>query len=206
MEIQKYSERIEQAVQGTTELNDQLLTYSRMRLRPETIVFNPARLLGEILQERCPDSPPSIIWDVRTDSNLHKVCVNREGFIRAVNHLLQNAQEAMGGEGKLKVRAENLEVQQSQKKTQSLKPGDYVEISISDNGCGMTRADAKRAFEPFFTTKDPAVHPGLGLSNVFGIIKEACGTIEINSDYGKGTVVRAILPRASDVGDSQRDT
>jgi len=202
VEIQKLSKRIEQAVQSTTELNNQLVTYSRKRLRPERTVMNPTLLLGEILEQRVSNLPSSMILDVRTDPNLHNICINREEFIRSVNCLLDNAQEAMGSGGRLEVRATNIKFQKSKKRPQHLMSGDHVEISISDEGCGMTRVDAKKAFEPFFTTKDPAVHAGLGLSNVYGIIKDACGHIEIKSIYGKGTVVRAILPRALDVGGS----
>jgi CheY-like chemotaxis protein len=100
-----------------------------------------------------------------------------------------NARDAMPGGGTLIIRCQRVAVAEGH-----LKSGDYVELSVQDTGSGMTEETRRRAIEPFFTTKPTGQGPGLGLSQVYGVARESGGTLLIDSEPGRGTTVRIILP------------
>lgn len=103
-----------------------------------------------------------------------------------------NARDAMPGGGQLDVSCAAVTVAGDP----ALKSGDYVEIAVADRGAGMTRDVASRAFDPFFTTKGVGQGTGLGLSQVFGLARQAGGIARIETEPGKGTTVRLLLPRS----------
>jgi signal transduction histidine kinase len=103
----------------------------------------------------------------------------------------------MSAGGRLVIEAANLTVGPDEgRDAASLTPGDYVRITVSDSGVGMSEAVKARAFDPFFTTKGVGQGTGLGLSMVYGFVKQSGGHIEIDSAIGRGTTVRIFLPRA----------
>jgi len=105
--------------------------------------------------------------------------------------------------GKIVITAENVTVDQERaREDPEIAAGDYVRLSIADNGIGMTEAVKQRAFEPFFTTKEIGRGSGLGLSMVYGFVKQSGGHISISSELGVGTTVKLYLPRA---GAEQRE-
>jgi signal transduction histidine kinase len=115
----------------------------------------------------------------------------------AILNLVVNAKEAMAGRGKLTIETSNTFLDESYSQQNAAVPvGEYVEISVRDTGRGMSREVQEKAFDPFFTTKEPGQGTGLGLSQVYGFVRQSGGHVKIYSQIGKGTTVKVYLPRA----------
>lgn len=113
----------------------------------------------------------------------------------AILNLAVNARDAMPGGGKLTVTTENAFLDEKYcQQYDELVAGPYVRIAVSDTGTGMSQDIMERVFEPFFTTKKAGQGTGLGLSQVYGFVKESNGQIEIDSEQGKGTTITIYLP------------
>jgi CheY-like chemotaxis protein len=112
-------------------------------------------------------------------------------------NLVSNACDAMPAGGVLTIRTENRSVQAGGER--DLPPGEYVVLAVADTGVGMDEATRRRAFEPFFTTKAVGEGTGLGLSTVYGIVKQSQGYVFLDSTPGCGTTVEIFLPRVSGV-------
>jgi CheY-like chemotaxis protein len=111
-------------------------------------------------------------------------------------NLAINARDAMPDGGKLTIEAGNTFLDQNYcRANPEVMPGQYVMIAVTDNGAGMTREILDRAFEPFFSTKPVDAGTGLGLSQVYGFIKQSGGHVKIYSEPGEGTTVKVYLPR-----------
>jgi CheY-like chemotaxis protein len=114
----------------------------------------------------------------------------------ALLNLVINARDAMPNGGKLVVTTSNQHLEKSFTDLHSnLEPGDYVTLSVTDNGCGMPQSTINRAFDPFFTTKPIGQGTGLGLSMIYGFSKQSRGHVAIQSEVGEGTTVSIYLPR-----------
>ncbi len=173
----------------------QLLAFSRRQtLRPKVIDLDEAlsdisvllaRLLGETVELEV--SHGRDVWPIKADLNqLEQVIVN----------LAVNARDAMPDGGKLTIRTANVTAAESRKyKEQGFKPGEYVLLEVADTGTGMTAEVKEKIFEPFFTTKGVGQGTGLGLSTVYGIVKQTGGYIYVDSKPGAGATFRILLPR-----------
>jgi two-component system cell cycle sensor histidine kinase/response regulator CckA len=173
----------------------QLLAFSRRQtLRPKVIELDEAlsdisvlldRLLGETIELEVKHGRD--VWPIKADLNqLEQVIVN----------LAVNARDAMLTGGKLTIRTSNLSTVESLSfKEQGFKPGEYVLMEVADTGVGMTPEVMEKIFEPFFTTKGVGEGTGLGLSTVYGIVKQTGGYIYVDSKPGDGTTFRILLPR-----------
>jgi two-component system cell cycle sensor histidine kinase/response regulator CckA len=144
-----------------------------------------SRLLGENIELRLDQA--SGLWPVKAD--LHQ-------FEQVIINLAVNARDAMPDGGKLTIRTVNVDERDSRELgSRQVPPGEYVLIEVSDTGCGMSEEVKQKIFEPFFSTKEVGRGTGLGLSTVFGIVKQSGGYICAESEVGRGTVMRVHLPR-----------
>ena len=173
----------------------QLLAFSRQQtLRPQVLQLGDllsdlsillSRLLGENIELRLDQA--SGLWPVKAD--LHQ-------FEQVIINLAVNARDAMPDGGKLTIRTVNVDERDSRELgSRQVPPGEYVLIEVSDTGCGMSEEVKQKIFEPFFSTKEIGRGTGLGLSTVFGIVKQSGGYIYAESELGRGTVMRVYLPR-----------
>jgi CheY-like chemotaxis protein len=112
-----------------------------------------------------------------------------------------NAKDAMAGHGKLTIETSNAFIDESYSQQNAHIPvGQYVQIAVSDSGAGMSREVQEKAFDPFFTTKQPGQGTGLGLSQVYGFVKQSGGHVKIYSELKEGTTIKIYLPRAHAAG------
>lgn len=135
------------------------------------------------------------------------VCVDAGQLETALLNLALNARDAMPDGGVLQIRCANVVFDADVQIGDPECPlGEYVEISVTDNGNGMSPEVLKQAFEPFFTTREIGVGSGLGLSVVHGFVKQSGGHTEIHSDVGHGTTVTLYMPRSNTLRQVDGDT
>ena len=118
---------------------------------------------------------------------------------QSIVNLAINARDAMPNGGTLQITARNAPRPKGERRPDGeVRPGDYVQITVTDTGIGMDEATRTRMFEPFFTTKPHGQGTGLGLSTVYGFVRQCGGSIGVLSTPGKGTSIELLLPRAAD--------
>jgi len=197
--ISDYLSEASHAADSAAHLTRQLLAFSRKQLvAPKVFDLNEAiqsmskmlsRIIGDTIEMiACPG--PNLA-PVRVDpGQIEQILVN----------LVVNAKDAMPDGGKLTLETSNVTLDEHYCRIHTeVKPGNYVLLAVSDNGCGMSFEVSSRCFDPFFTTKPKDKGTGLGLSTIYGIVRQAMGSIEIYSEVGHGTIVKMFLPQASDL-------
>ncbi|MGF6171100.1 signal transduction histidine kinase [Pseudomonas moraviensis] len=176
-------------------LTHRLLAFSRRQsLDPKAVQMNTLVLsMGELLQRSLNES---IHLEMRLDDNLWVAEADPNQLESALLNLVINARDAMPEGGKLVVETSNQVLHRDFTAAYSnLEPGDYVMLSVTDNGSGMPQSVVSRAFDPFFTTKPIGQGTGLGLSMIYGFSKQSRGHVSIDSEVDQGTTVRLYLPR-----------
>jgi signal transduction histidine kinase/CheY-like chemotaxis protein len=183
------------AAERAAGLTSRLLAFSRKQpLQPtptelNTLVRNMTdllhRTLGEQIELESVLSPR--LWTIEVDQNQLE---------SAVLNLAVNARDAMPAGGKLTIEIQNTYIDESYAQVDAeVRPGQYVVICVSDTGSGMSKETLSRVFEPFFTTKELGRGTGLGLSMVYGFVKQSGGHVTIYSEEGQGTTVKLYFPR-----------
>ncbi len=172
-------------------LTHQLLAFSRRQaLRPEPTDLNGLIRESEPLLRRALGE--AIEFKLKLRRGGARVSVDPAQFEAALLNLVVNARDALGDRGKVTVQTLTCPVAPGE--IAELAPGDYVCVTVSDNGSGMPAEVIERVFEPFFTTKAVGKGTGLGLSQVYGFARQSGGGVRITSTVGRGTEVRLYLP------------
>lgn len=185
------------AVNRGSDLTRRLLAFSRRQmLEPRVVDLNELvagmeRLLGRTLGE-------TITVRMAGAQDLWPVAVDPGQAETALLNLAVNARDAMPDGGHLTIETANVTLDERYVERHSYAaPGDYVALAVSDTGTGMPSEVAEQAFEPFFTTKAPGRGTGLGLSMVYGFVKQSDGLVHIYSEQGEGTTVKMYFPRVA---------
>src|SRR5471030_2015688 len=194
-EALKQVDRIAQSTQRAEELTRQMLAFSRkqpLRPRPTNVndlVAETGKLLRRTLGGQI--EIESILAD-----DVWPVDIDRAQLETSLVNLCLNARDAMPTGGRVLIETQNVSIDKTQVGLLSdLSAGSFVQITVSDTGRGILASDLDRIFEPFFTTKASGKGSGLGLSMVYGFIKQSNGHISVTSDVDHGTIFRLLLPR-----------
>jgi PAS domain S-box-containing protein len=192
-------EEILKASERAAVLTRQLLAFSRRQvLEPKTldlnvIVTDMARMLRRLIGE-------DVLLSTRLSPDLGRVHVDPGQMDQVLLNLAVNARDAMPRGGRLTIETDNWWLDQSLVQAfEDLRPGAYVMLTVSDTGSGIAPEDLPRIFEPFFTTKPPGHGTGLGLSTVYGIVKQSEGHITVDTEAGHGTTFKIYLPRTEEM-------
>ncbi len=202
--------RVSSAMAGVergAKLAAQLLAFGR-RQALEPRIVNVTRFvhgMGDILRRAIGEG---VAIDTVVTDGLWNTFIDPAQIENAILNLAINARDAMGGHGRLTITVANTRIDPSEDDTavDGVAAGDYVELSVGDTGSGMTPDIMARVFEPFFSTKEEGKGSGLGLSMVYGFVKQSGGHVRIDSTPGRGTTVHLLLPRAFGAEDADRPT
>ncbi len=184
-----------EGAQRAAALTARLLAFSRQQAlspsvcEPNKVVAGMSELLRRSLGER-------IEIETVLAGGLWRTFADSAQIETAILNLAVNARDAMANGGKLTIETENAFLDEAYAaENNEVAPGQYVAICVTDTGSGMDEATIERAFDPFFTTKGVGHGTGLGLSQVFGFVKQSRGHVKIYSELGRGTTVKLYLPR-----------
>lgn len=189
-------EEIARAAARAASLTRQLLTFSRKQvIQPQVldlarVVTGVEPMLRRLIGE-------DVDFETRVVGSVDRVLADEGEIEQVLINLVVNGRDAMPQGGRLRVEVTSVVVgEELCAQHPSLRPGESVRLTVSDTGMGMTAETMARAFEPFFTTKEPGRGTGLGLSTVYGIVKQCGGAITVESEPGSGSTFSVYLPIA----------
>jgi PAS domain S-box-containing protein len=191
----RYAEGARKTVQRAAALTQRLLAFARRQtLQPKPV--EPNELIGGMAELVRRTVGPEIEVVLRLGDGIWNVLCDPSQLENALLNIAVNARDAMPQGGRLTIRTADLRLTAADVVGQDeAGSGDYVEVSVADTGTGMDNATRTRAFEPFFTTKPIGQGTGLGLSQVYGFVRQSGGIVHLDSVPGRGTAVRLYLPR-----------
>jgi PAS domain S-box-containing protein len=192
--LHRFADEILYAGERAAALTRQLLTFSSAQMaQPKVTDLNGTIAGMEPMLRRMLGDAVELI--VLPGPALGPVQIDGGQMQQAIMHLATNAREAMPNGGKLVLETSNLELDEAAAKSAGVRPGAYVMLAVSDTGSGMDAVTRSRLFEPFFTTKEHGKGSGLGLSMVYGTVKQNEGHITVYSQVNCGTIFEIYLPR-----------
>jgi len=193
-------ECIQESADHAANLTRQLLAFGRgqviepRRINLNELIVNLNKMLRRLIGE-------DIKLVTQTAPDLGQIKADPGQIEQVLLNLVVNARDAMPDGGTLTIRTDNVTLDEDYARSHLISPGDYVMVSVSDTGVGMTDEVKQHIFEPFFTTKEQGKGTGLGLATCFGIIQQSNGHIHSDSQVDKGTQFKIYLPRVWGVED-----
>jgi PAS domain S-box-containing protein len=191
--------RLQKALDGvarSAKLSAQLLAFARQQpLDPKVIQVRA--FLGNVEDMLRKAAGDGVTLEMGFEADLWNTLVDPGNVENALLNLVINARDAMDGRGHLIIQAGNAVLDDEYAQLHpEVTPGQYVQLAVVDTGTGMSPEVMQQAFDPFFTTKPEGRGTGLGLSMVYGFVKQSGGHIKIESEVGRGTTIRIYLPRS----------
>ena len=199
-DVRPFLGTIRRAGERVASLTSQLLSFSRKQtLFPQTA--DAGELVGGMTELLRSAMGETIEIKVASDEDLWPCEIDPSQFESAVLNLALNARDAMSNGGRLSIQTENVNLDDDYAAAQTeMEPGAYVLVAVTDTGGGMPQDVIEHAVDPFFTTKGVGEGSGLGLSMVYGLVKQSGGHVTIYSEEGEGTTVKLYLPRSHRAG------
>jgi signal transduction histidine kinase/CheY-like chemotaxis protein len=194
--IRDQAVQIRRAAESAATLTQKLVAFSRKQvLQSDSVDFRS--MLGNLLVLVRRAVGEDITVTTQIGEDLWHVLADPGQLEQALLNLALNARDAMPKGGTLQIGARNAARPKGERRHDvDVKPGEYVQITVTDTGVGMDEATKRRMFEPFFTTKAPGKGTGLGLSTVYGFVRQCGGYVSVLSTPGQGTSIELLLPRA----------
>ncbi|MCW5631337.1 MAG: PAS domain-containing protein [Burkholderiaceae bacterium] len=201
--FEKLLERASASSQRAAALTQRLLAFAR-RQALETRRVDVCALIDSLDDMMRRTLGPHITLQIRHPQDAWPARIDSGQLESSLLNLVINARDAMPDGGELGIEVANCQIDDAYAATQvELAPGEYVAVSVGDSGVGMSESVITRAFEPFYTTKPIGQGTGLGLSMVYGFVKQAGGHVRIQSEPGRGTTVTLYLPRDLSDGEAE---
>ena len=193
-DLERYIEAAQGSSRRAAALTQRLLAFSRRQtLDPKPTDANRLIVSMEDLLRRT--IGPEIQLDVVGDPRLWAALIDAPQLENALLNLCINARDAMPNGGRIVIETSNVTLDDRAARPQELAAGDYLTIAVTDTGAGMTPEVVSRIFDPFFTTKPLGQGTGLGLSMIYGFVRQSGGQVRVESEPGRGTTMRLYLPR-----------
>jgi PAS domain S-box-containing protein len=193
-ELERYITAALGASSRAANLTHRLLAFARRQTLDPTAA-DANKLLADMEELVRRTIGPQIELDTVLVSDLWPVFCDTNQLENATLNLCINARDAMPDGGRLTIKTENIRLDEFGAQLRDVPPGEYVSVSVTDTGTGMSSEVAARAFEPFFTTKPMGQGTGLGLSMIYGFARQSGGQVRIDSTVGTGTTIQLYLPR-----------
>jgi signal transduction histidine kinase len=196
-DTERHIGRALRSVQQGSTLTGQLLAFSRQQPL-EPVAFDLNERVNALVDLLPGTLQPGLRVELELDltPDLCPVAADPNHLENALLNLVINARDAMPAGGKLRIKTGNVTLDADAAKAVGAEPGDYVTVSVADTGTGMTPEVREMAFEPFFTTKPVGSGSGLGLSQIYGFVRQSQGHVTLDSTLGEGTIVTIYLRRA----------
>jgi signal transduction histidine kinase/CheY-like chemotaxis protein len=194
--IRDQAQQIRRAAENAASLTQKLLAFSRRQvLQSDPLDFRS--MLGNLLPLVRNAVGEDVKVSTQSGEDLWPIMADSGQLEQSILNLALNARDAMPNGGTLQIDSRNAPRPKGERRHDTdVKPGDYVQITVTDTGVGMDEATRTRMFEPFFTTKAQGKGTGLGLSTVYGFVRQCGGFISVLSTPGRGTSIELLLPRA----------
>jgi PAS domain S-box-containing protein len=194
VELERFIVTAQESAGRAAALTHRLLAFSRRQTldpRPTDVARLTAGI-GELITRTV---GPAVLMEMTSAPDLWVTLIDPNQLENALLNLSINARDAMPDGGRILIEAENVSLDEREARARDMPPGQYVSLSVTDTGTGMTPEVMERAFDPFFTTKPIGQGTGLGLSMIYGFVRQSGGQVRIQSRVGHGTTVRLYLPR-----------